>query len=217
MTVNKEIIFFLNNHFHQKNNNNIWEKHSLENYNFKSEFEEVDIYIDCPYFNIIPDELFNELSVEQKKKLLISNDNNYDFFKQPIPHLEAQLFWCEKKTIIDSIKDKIPNCNFNQIIKPLLINNNVSELKYYLSESFIYILSFIDGKLTLANRFFINNDDDILYFILNVIKETKLINLNFKFSSFGLRNEKITKRLQSIFPSNECTTHQQSDFSTVFK
>ncbi len=217
MLINKEIIFFLNNQFHQKNNNNIWEKHHLENFEFKSKFEEVDLYLDCPYFNIIPDELFNELSDDQKSEFLITNKSNYEFFSQPIPNLDGQLFWCEKQSIINSIKNKIPNCNFNQIIKPLLINNKDSELKFYLAENFIYISSFINGKLMLANRFYTNNLDDALYFILNTTKESKLINLNFKFSAYGLNNETIIKKLKSIFPNNKYIIHQQSDLNSIFK
>ena len=217
MHINKEIIFFLNNQFHQKNNNNIWEAYYLEDYQFKSKFEEVDIYLDTPYFNIIPDELFDEISEEQKKQFLISNKSTYEFFSQPIPNLDGQLFWCEKQTIINSIKDKIPNSNFNQIVKPLLINNKDSELKFYLTDSFIYISSFVNGKLMLANKFFINNTDDVLYYILNIIKETRLINLDFTFSAYGLKEDEILKKLKSIFPNNKYVIHPKSDLNSIFK
>ena len=217
MLINKEIIFFFNDQFHQRNDNNTWEKHDLENYQFNSKFEEVDIYLDSPYFNIIPDELFDEIADEQKKQFLVSNKSNYDFFSQTIPNLDGQLFWCEKQIIINSIKDKIPNCNFNPIIKPFLINNKDSELKFYLAEKFIYISSFSNGQLMLANRFFINNIDDVLYFILNTIKETRLINLNFKISAYGLKDDEITKKLKSIFPNNKYITHQSSDLNSIFK
>jgi hypothetical protein len=80
LLINKEIIFFFNDQFHQRNDNNTWEKHDLKNYQFNSKFEEVDIYLDSPYFNIIPDEFFDEIADEQKKQFLVSNKSNYDFF-----------------------------------------------------------------------------------------------------------------------------------------
>jgi hypothetical protein len=64
---------------------------------------------------------------------------------------------------------------------------------------------------------FINNIDDVLYFILNTIKETRLINLNFKFSAYGLKDDEITKKLKYIFPNNKYVAHQSSDLNSIFK
>lgn len=217
MQINKEIIFFLKEQFYQKNENQLWQAFSSNNYQYKSRYEEVDVYIDSPYFNLIPDELFQGINEKQKNDFLVSDHKNYNFFSQSIPNLSGQLYWCAKKEVINLIKNKIPNCNINQLIKPLLINNKSSEIKYYLSTNFIYITSFKDGILNLANRFYIKSEDDALYFILNVIKESKLINMDFEFSTYGLNNDKLISKLKSIFPNNNYFSHEEKDLNSIFK
>lgn len=217
MKINKEIIFFFNEQFYQIDVNKLWIKHDTKSFYLKSDFNDIDVYIDTKNFTIIPDVLFNQISESQKKDFLTSDHNQFIFFNHSIPNLSGQLFWCAKKEEIDIIKEKIPNGNLNQLIKPMLINDKSCELKYYLSNKFIYISSFSEGQLKIANRFAINNNDDALYFILNSIKESNLINADFKFSAHGLNKEKLISRLKAIFPNNEYNSHQENDLNSIFK
>jgi hypothetical protein len=217
LNINKEIIFFLNEHFHQIDENKLWVKHDAKNFILESNHDDVDVYIDTINFTIIPDELFYQISESQKRDFITSNHSEFRFFNQTIPNLSGQLFWCAKKQDVELIKNKIPNCNLNQLIKPILINDKSSELKYYISNKFIYISSFEEGTLKIANRFLINNDDDALYFILNSIKESNLINSNFKFSAHGLNREKLVSKLKSIFPNNKYILHKENDLNSIFK
>ena len=45
----------------------------------------------------------------------------------------------------------------------------------FLDKSFIYITAFKNQHIQLINRFEINNEDDVLYYLLSVIKEADLI------------------------------------------
>ena len=217
MGLNKEIIFLVDSLIYQKNNEGLWNNYKIETYKLESSFDEIDIYLDCPTFNIIPDELYTEFSEFQKKEILIENHTNYEFFSQIVPNLDSKIYWCEKKEKIQHLKKIIPNCNFHHLIEPMLINNKESEIKFFVSNGFIYITSFSRGNLKLANRFFTSNEDDSLYFILSIIKETNLINENFKFSAYGTNKEKLILKLKSVFSQNKFEVYKENDFSSILK
>ena len=217
MGPNKEIIFLIDNLIYQKNIEGLWNNYEVDTYKLESSFDEIDIYLDCPTFNIIPDEMYTEFSEFQKKQILIENHTDYEFFSQIVPNLESKIYWCEKKEKIQHLNKIIPNCNFHHLIEPMLINNKESEIKFFVSNGFIYITSFSRGNLKLANRFFTSNEDDSLYFLLSIIKETNLINENFKFSAYGIKKEKLISKLKSVFSQNKFEVYKENDFSSILK
>ena len=217
MGPNKEIIFLIDNLIYQKNIEGLWDNYEVDTYKFESSFDEIDIYLDCPTFNIIPDEMYTEFSEFQKKQILIENHTDYEFFSQIVPNLDSRIHWCEKMEKIQHLNKIIPNCNFHHLIEPMLINNKESEIKFFVSNGFIYITSFSRGNLKLANRFFTSNEDDSLYFILSIIKETNLINENFKFSAYGTNKEKLILKLKSVFSQNKFEVYKENDFSSILK
>ena len=217
MGPNKEIIFLIDNLIYQKNIEGLWNNYEVDTYKLESSFDEIDIYLDCPTFNIIPDEMYTEFSEFQKKQILIENHTNYEFFSQIVPNLDSRIHWCEKMEKIQHLNKIIPNCNFHHLIEPMLINNKESEIKFFVSNGFIYITSFSRGNLKLANRFFTSNEDDSLYFLLSIIKETNLINENFKFSAYGIKKEKLISKLKSVFSQNKFEVYKENDFSSILK
>tara|TARA_B100000927_G_scaffold136069_1_gene109789 strand:+ start:982 stop:1635 length:654 start_codon:yes stop_codon:yes gene_type:complete len=214
---NKEIIFLIDNLIYQKNIEGLWNNYEVDTYKLESSFDEIDIYLDCPTFNIIPDEMYTEFSEFQKKQILIENHTDYEFFSQIVPNLDSRIHWCEKMEKIQHLNKIIPNCNFHHLIEPMLINNKESEIKFFVSNGFIYITSFSRGNLKLANRFFTSNEDDSLYFLLSIIKETNLINENFKFSAYGIKKEKLISKLKSVFSQNKFEVYKENDFSSILK
>ena len=217
MGPNKEIIFLIDNLIYQKNIEGLWNNYEVDTYKLESSFDEIDIYLDCPTFNIIPDEIYTEFSEFQKKQILIENHTDYEFFSQIVPNLDSRIHWCEKIEKIQHLNKIIPNCNFHHLIEPMLINNKESEIKFFVSNGFIYITSFSRGNLKLANRFFTSNEDDSLYFLLSIIKETNLINENFKFSAYGIKKEKLISKLKSVFSQNKFEVYKENDFSSILK
>ncbi len=217
MGPNKEIIFLIDNLIYQKNIEGLWNNYEVDTYKLESSFDEIDIYLDCPTFNIIPDEMYTEFSEFQKKQILIENHTDYEFFSQIVPNLDSRIHWCEKMEKIQHLNKIIPNCNFHHLIEPMLINNKESEIKFFVSNGFIYITSFSRGNLKLANRFFTSNEDDSLYFLLSIIKETNLINENFKFSAYGIKKEKLISKLKSVFSQNKFEVYKENDFSSILK
>ena len=67
--------------------------------------------------------------------------------------------------------------------------------------AFIYISAIKNQKLQLVNRFEIEGLDDVLYYILSVIKESDLINQSFDIIEIGTKDGEIESKLKSIFSS----------------
>lgn len=215
MNNDKEIIFFLDHQFFQIDESMVWQPISIET--FKSENNDIKLYIDSSHFNLIPDEIFDQLSEDQKEIFLTPNPKDFQFFNTPIPQLSGKLFWCEKKIIVETIYDKIPGCNLNHFISPMLTNKlSQNQLKYFLNKDFIYLVCIKERQIKIANRFVIKDTDDALYFILSLIKESNLINTNFNFECHGESNKQIIKKLKKIFPNNKFIIHPQSDLKSIF-
>ena len=184
---------------------------------FENKNNDVTVYIDSIHFSLIPDEIFNQLSKEQKESFLTHNPKDFNFFNSPVPHLSGILIWCEKKKIIDSINSKLPAANLEHFITPMLTNKlNLTQLKYYLNKDFIYIICQKEKKLQIANRFEIKTIDDALYFILSLIKESDLVNTIFNFECHGEKNEELINKLKPIFPNNQFNIYPQSDLKSIF-
>ena len=62
----------------------------------------------------------------------------------------------------------------------LLKKQHINGIEIFLNKSFIYITAFKNQHIQLINRFEVNNEDDVLYYLLSVIKEADLINEEFK-------------------------------------
>lgn len=193
----------------------VWQPISIDTFEIKN--NDINVYLDSSHFSLIPDEIFDQLSEEQKENFLTPSPKDFYFFNTAIPQLSGVLYWCEKKIIIESIKSKLPGCNLDHFISPMLTNKlSETQLKYFLSKDFIYIVCIKEKQIKIANRFKIKDTDDALYFILSLIKESNLINTNFNFECHGENNEKIIKKLQTIFPNHQFNIHPKSDLKSIF-
>ena len=166
---------------------------------------------------MIPDEISKELPTDKKQEFLTSNQDSFSFFSSPIPYISGDLFWSAKIEEIEFLNREIPGCNIHHLAEPLLINNNrPNQLKYFLSNSFIYIICIKDNGLKVANRFSIENNEDALYFILSLIKESDLTNIDFIFNCHGINKESLNKKLKSIFHSSDFIEHEENEFNSIF-
>ena len=62
-----------------------------------------NVYIDNSYFTIIPEELFSNISEDQKNKLLTKNQSELTFFKSLHTANGCFLYWGVKKSLIKTL------------------------------------------------------------------------------------------------------------------
>ena len=92
-----------------------------------------------------------------------------------------------------------------------LLNDNhyKNEVRFFKTANFIYISAIKNQKLQLVNRFKIEGLDDVLYYVLSVIKESDLINQSFDIIEIGMIDREIESKLKSIFGSKLAEFYHQ--------
>ena len=90
-------IFIFEDNYFSVTESGFWKefKISKKDDNFKIK----NIYIDNPYFTIIPEEIFSNISDDQKNKLLTNNQSQLNFFKSLHTAHGSFLYWGIKKSL----------------------------------------------------------------------------------------------------------------------
>jgi hypothetical protein len=175
-----------------------------------------NIYIDSPYFTLIPNEIADHIPLEEKKRFISNPETDISYLEDKISKYHSMIYWGVDKKILSAIKKKFPTVNLKHFCESIIMSSNYDfKLKYFLGEKCIYIASFNNKKLILVNRYKIENSEDALYFLLSVIKESKFINEPFNIEHFGIENKIFTSKIKDIFPYVEIQYDQQSNFKNL--
>ena len=207
-------IFIFENHYFTVNESGFWKE-------FKSSEKEENIkiknvYVDNPYFTIIPEELFSNISDNHKNELLTNNQSQLTYFKSLHTKYESFIYWGLKKELIEKIQTEFPLSSTKHFCESLMyFSNEGSKIKFFLGEKVIYISSFHQNKLVLVNRYKIESHDDSLFYLLSVIKESKIIGEEFTIDQMGLENQNLFSKIKEILPNNQIFFHKESDFKNI--
>lgn len=175
-----------------------------------------NIYIDSPYFTLIPNEIADHIPLEEKKRFISNPETDISYLEDKISKYQSMIYWGVDKKILSAIKKKFPTVNLKHFCESIIMSSNYDfKLKYFLGEKCIYIASFNNKKLILVNRYKIENSEDALYFLLSVIKESKFINEPFDIEHYGIENKIFTSKIKDIFPNVEIQYDQQSNFKNL--
>ncbi len=178
-------------------------ENSLESNPVKKE-KSYNIHIDSSSFTLIPEQIFKNINPLEIHSYLDKNENEFSFQETFLPKENAYLVWTIKKNKLVELESLYPASNLLHFSTFLLNDNHYNdEIRFFKTERFIYISAVKNQKLQLVNRFEINGLDDILYFILSVIKEADLINSQFRIVELGIIDGEVENRLKSIFHIEE--------------
>ena len=206
MTPQKEIIFFINNQFQRIGKNKEILLINKQDFSLDNEPGSAKLYVESKSFSLVPTEIFKQIKPVINNRFTNIDEDTRVFTNSLIPNLESHVYWALEKNLKEIFTKKLPGCSLHHISEALIFqnsNNNAHKLKYLLGDDYIYITGINNGQLQLINRFpIINESDDPLYFILNVIKESNLIDSDFSFENFGKRNLELERKLAEIFPKN---------------
>tara|TARA_B100001094_G_C18184778_1_gene803076 strand:+ start:2982 stop:3668 length:687 start_codon:yes stop_codon:yes gene_type:complete len=204
-------IFIFEDNYFSVTESGFWKefKISKKDDNFKIK----NVYIDNPYFTIIPEELYSNITDDQKNRLLTKDPSKLNFFKSLHTAHGSFLYWGIKKSLIEKIQTEMPHSKPMHFCEFLMFSSNEgNKLKFFLGEKIIYISSFLNNKLILINRYNIDSSDDSLYYLLSVIKESKLIGEDFSIDHKGIDDQKLISKVKGILPEIEIYSHKESDY-----
>ena len=207
-------IYIFENNFFKISESGFWKLTKEQEIKASSKIE--NIYLDTSYFTLIPNELANQIPLEEKKRFISNQEMNLNYLEDKISKYQTMIFWGIDKEILSAIKKKFPTVNLKHFCESIIWSSNFDfKLKYFLGENCIYIASFKNKKLILVNRFKIESSEDSLYFLLSVIKESKFINEPFKIEHCGIKDKTLASKIKDIFPNVEIEYDQQSNFKNL--
>lgn len=194
-----DIILFIEENFYKVKDDGALEKTMIDEKNIN-----LNVYVDSPNFSLIPEEIFKNISTAEKNSFLAPNVSEYTFFEKFIPEQNAYLIWAEEKKVIEKLLAAYPTITTHHFSESFLHKkHHINGIEMFLYKSFIYITAFKNQDIQLINRFEINNEDDVLYYLLSVIKEADLINEEFKIVNYSKTKNNIRKQLIDIFKVNQ--------------
>ena len=194
-----DIILFIEENFYKVKDDGALEKTMIDEKNIN-----LNVYVDSPNFSLIPEEIFKNISTTEKNSFLAPNVSEYTFFEKFIPEQNAYLIWAEEKKVIEKLLAAYPTITTHHFSESFLHKKQqINGIEMFLDKSFIYITAFKNQHIQLINRFEINNEDDVLYYLLSVIKEADLINEEFKIVNYSKTKNNIRKQLIDIFKVNQ--------------
>ncbi len=206
--------YIFENNFFRISESGFWKLTKESEIKASSKIE--NIYIDTPFFTLIPNELTSHIPLEEKKRFISNQEMDLKYLEDKISKYQTMIFWGIDKEILSAIKKNFPRLNLKHFCESIILSSNFDfKLKYFLGEKCIYIASFKNKKLILANRYEIENNEDSLYFLLSVIKESKFINETFTIEHCGIEDKTLSSKIKDIFPNLEIEYDQQSNYKNL--
>ena len=169
-----------------------------------------NIHVDTSSFTLIPEQIFKNINPSEIHTFLARDENEYSFLEYFLPKENAYLIWAIHKNQLQNLESHYPASNLLHFSSFLLNDNHYkNEVRFFKTANFIYISAIKNQKLQLVNRFKIEGLDDVLYYILSVIKESDLINQSFDIIEIGMIDREIESKLKSIFGSKLTELYHQ--------
>ena len=207
-------IYIFENNFFEISESGFWKLTKESEIKASSKVE--NIYLDSPYFTLIPNEIANHIPLEEKKRFISNQEMDLNYLEDKISKYQTKIFWGISKEILSAIKKNFPTVNLKHFCESIILSSNFDfRLKYFLGAKCIYIASFNNKKLILLNRYKIESSEDSIYFILSVIKESKFINEPFSIEHCGIEDKNLVAKIKDIFPNIEIEFNQQSNFKNL--
>ena len=206
--------YIFENNFFRISESGFWKLTKESEIKASSKIE--NIYIDSPYFTLIPNELASHIPLEEKKRFISNQEMDLNYLEDKISKYQTMIYWGIDKEILSAIKKNFPAVNLKHFCESITLSSNFDfKLKYFLGEKCIYIASFNNKKLILVNRYKIESSEDSLYFLLSVIKESKFINDPFNIEHCGIDDKTLVSKIKDVFPNIQIEYDQQSNFKNL--
>lgn len=220
MDTQQNILFVSNGLYFLYENNS--SKEEIENgqlNNLKSISSENAIaYIDGEHFNLIPQSIFDESSIENYLELTSTELKGTTPVSNKIDQIDSTILWTLNENIKKTIIVKSPGIDFRHLLE-VFINEPVSqtiypELKIRITKDTAYILCYIKGKLQLANRFIITGEDDIIYYTLLCTEHAQIKKEITRCSIKGFVANNLAEKINKFFEKENIHIDENHSFQS---
>lgn len=155
--------------------------------------ENLNIYIENSQYQLIPSELYRVNDIEKIFEITFGKSENEVIKSAVLPKWNLLLAYRIPINISDFITSNFPEIDSKHIIFNLLkifIKRSDNAVYLNLRANSIDIALVKDNKLQLLNSFDIKNDNDILYFTMNIFEQFQLDIQHFKLKIKKNKSEK---------------------------
>ena len=144
----------------------------------KHKIDEAQLIFDNPLFTNVPDLYFEEDQtahyLKYNAELLAGDYIDYD----NVTPLKLKVIYIPIMNIYNYLVEKIGNVGYKHQMSTLLnaVKPDSDQKEYIFINKYVdncYILAYYKGKCHLANRFKIQTDEDVAYYLLSVIDQLK--------------------------------------------
>ena len=220
MDTQQNILFVSNGSYFLYENNS--SKEEIENgqlNNLKSISSENAIaYIDGEHFNLIPQSIFDESSIDNYLALTSTELKGTTPVSNKIDQIDSTILWTLNENIKKTIIVKSPGIDFRHLLE-VFINEPVGqtiypEIKIRITKDTVYILCYLKGKLQLANRFIITGEDDIIYYTLLCTEHVQINKEITRCSIKGFADNNLTEKINKFFRKENIHINENYSFQS---
>ena len=210
VNLKKTNIFFFDNKYFFLSESGFWKEGVFED--ILEKFDVDSIYVDNPYFTIIPLEIWNYTS-ENNKKEAAANNKKMHYIASKNSSIESFFYWGISTDLHKKLQNNCPQSTIRHFCESMIeISNKAKHLKIFHGEKTIYISAFSNGTLILVNRFTVESNDDSLYYFLSVIKEVNFIKKEFFIDYMGIEIKSLIEKINELLPKAKLSIHKQTDY-----
>jgi len=224
---NKEFFFAESKSVPEKDFKNTianWNKYISANKTLK--FKTVKIIFDTPYFSLIPSELYEEGNKKELLSFLVDLPKNYKLITEKVESVNAVAVFAVPQIAYDEFTKQYPQVTFSHsIITFLKATKNLYKkilkgktLFIDVNTECFNVLCYNDEKLQLANVYSFENENDITYQLVNMMKQFDMDTMRDQvFISGGIEKQaavyqKLAKYIKNISLVNRPDIFKYSSF-----
>ena len=145
---------------------------------FQKEFKKVTIIFDTEKYTIVPEDYYDCNLKSEIINLLFETTGEFETEEIKIAELNARLLFCVPSGLKNVFEIHFKNFEFIHPVKTLAENlpenNKEHKLIAYFSKNCFYALLFNKANLLLSNSFTILHENDPVFYILSMLKQTKV-------------------------------------------
>jgi len=160
-----------------QNNHRLIEELTSFNGFDQKEFYSIRIIVHETNFTLVPDTIFDLKDMKTYLKLNHPPRSKSKNISHRIPAAKAVCVFSMEESLLDILKNKFPGADFYHTSLPLsssAINKNLQGCYIQCFEKTVEVVVVRDQKLVFYNVFELQNENDLVYYVLSVYKSTGL-------------------------------------------